>query len=94
MDHSEAERGPWSPRVTAAVVLVVVVVAAAVSFALYPRREVAPPPAPTQRPVTVTASKVPPANRPLLWFRDSSDASAFVLRAVDWNGRILDSISD
>src|SRR5438552_1298168 len=93
MEHGEEGRRPWNPRLTAAVVLAVVVAAAVASFALYPRRGAAPPPTRTQPPVTVTASKVPPANRPLLWFRDSSDANTFVLRAVGWDGHSLGSLS-
>jgi hypothetical protein len=92
MQDTEERPRSASPRVVIGLVLAAVVVGAVASVAVYPRQQ----PTVTRQPalnIVVTPIQVPPAGQPLLWFRDSSVQGSFVLRAVNWSGKVEGSLS-
>src|SRR5690242_12994697 len=84
--------GP-SRRMVLAALAVLAAAGAALSVALYPRHPTPEVIAEPARPITVTSLQAPPADRPLLWFRDNAVVSAFVLRATDWEGHQVGGLS-
>ena len=80
-----------SLRVVVGLVLAAVAVGAVASLIVYPRQQ----PTVTQpvSDIAVTPIQVPPAGQSLLWFRDSSVQDRFVLRAVNWTGKVEGSLA-
>ena len=92
MQDTEERPRSASPRVVIGLVLAAVAVGAVASVAVYPRQQ----PTVTRQPalnIVVTPIQVPPAGQPLLWFRDSSVEGSYVLRAVNWSGKVEGSLS-
>jgi hypothetical protein len=91
MQDTEERSRSASPRVVIGLVLAAVAVGAIASVALYPRQQPTVTPQPALN-VVVTSIQVPPASQSLLWFRDSSVQGSFVLRAVNWSGKVEGSL--
>jgi WD40 repeat protein len=81
-----------SLRVVVGLVVAAVAVGGVASVIVYPRQQ---PTVTQQSPpaIAVTPIKVPPAGQSLLWFRDSNAQGKFVLRAVNWTGKVEGGMS-
>ncbi|MGA8361500.1 MAG: hypothetical protein WB793_07705 [Candidatus Dormiibacterota bacterium] len=90
-DTQERQRSA-SLRVVVGLVLAAVAVGALASVIVYPRQQPALTPQPPLN-LAVTTVQAPPAGQSLLWFRDSSVQGKFVLRAVNWTGRVEGSLA-
>jgi hypothetical protein len=87
MQDSEERQRSSSPFVVVGLVLAALVIGGVATIAVYPRQQIAVTQQPASK-IVVTPIQIPPAGQPLLWFRDSSVEGSFVLRAVNWSGKV------
>lgn len=92
MQDTEERPRSASLRVVVGLVLAAVAVGAIASVVVYPRQQPVVTPQPALN-IVVTPLHAPPRGQALLWFRDSSVQGSFVLRAVNWTGKVLGSLS-